>query len=198
MPAGITEINLRGPPPIASLLSTNLDPSPLWPPAPYGPMAKPYHPYYTIVNPAEEARRYTSEKVYCRKLTLVYDWLPPGREVQSWFRRVPWQLERGEMVNSWIVKYFEFRAAIGPLPRVGFIGDLWISWNARDPSIWFKVDETKWERWGGCASSLREVSCLVARHPSCIDRCLILSPHSAYPDADSTLDPQRFRESRSG
>ena len=129
-------------------------------------MVKPYHPCYAKVNPAEEVRRYTAERVYCRKVTLEYDWLPQDREVKNWFRRVPWELERGKRADSWIVKYFEFRAGIEPLPQVGFIGDLWISWNARDPSIWFKVDKLKWERWGGCASSLHEVSGLADRHPS--------------------------------
>ena len=126
--------------------------------APYGPMAKPYHPCYTNLNPAAEARRYTSETIYCRKVTLTYDWLPPDREVKNWFRRVPYRLERGKAEDSWVVKYFEFRAGIGPLPGAGFIGDLWISWNSGDPSIWFKVEERNWEKWGGCASSVREVS----------------------------------------
>ena len=136
----------------------NLDLPPLWPSAPYGPMDKLHHPCYTNVNPAAEAPRYTSERVCCRKVTLIYDWLPPDREVESWFRRVPYRLERVDADDSWIVKYFEFRAGIAPLPQMGFIGDLWISWNAGDPSVWFKVEETQWERWGGCASSVREVS----------------------------------------
>ena len=88
----------------------------------------------------------------------MYDWLPPGREVESWFRRVPYRLQSGEVEGSWVVKYFEFRARIAPFPQLGFIGDLWISWDAREPSVWFKVEETIWERWGGCASSVREVS----------------------------------------
>jgi len=121
-------------------------------------MSKRYHPCYTNVNPAADARKYTSERVYYRKVTLEYDWLPPGREVESWFRRVPYRLERGEMEGSWIVKYFEFRAGIAPVPQLGFIGDLWISWNARDPSVWFKVEDMNWERWGGCVSSIHEVS----------------------------------------
>jgi len=132
--------------------------APSWPSAPYGPMAKPYHPCYTDVNPAVEARKYTSEQVYYRKVTLMYDWLAPDRDVEGWSRRVPYRLERGQMEGSWVVKYFEFRAGIGPLIGVGFIGDLWISWNPEDPSVWFKVEEDKWERWGGCASSVRVVS----------------------------------------
>lgn len=64
-----------------------------------------------------------------------------------------------------MVKYFEFRAGIGPLPGVGFIGDLWISWDSRDPSVWFKVEERNWEKWGGCASSVREVSLLFFLFP---------------------------------
>ena len=123
-------------------------------------MDKPHHPCYTNVNPAAEAQRYTSETVYCRKVTLTYDWLPPDREVKNWFQRVPYRLERGNAEGSWVVKYFEFRAGIGPLPGVGFIGDLWISWDSRDPSVWFKVEERNWEKWGGCASSVREVSLL--------------------------------------
>lgn len=89
---------------------------------------------------------------------MIYDWLPPDRDVEAWFRRVPYRLERDAAEGSWVVKYFEFRAPIKPLPQVGFIGDLWISWNVLDPSIWFKVHENEWERWGGCASSVREVS----------------------------------------
>jgi len=136
----------------------NPDPLPPWPSAPYGPMAKPYHPCYTNVNPAEEAGKYTAEQVYFRRVTLIYDWLPPGREAESWFRRVPYRLERANVEDSWIVKYFEFRAGIAPLAQLGFIGDLWVSWGAGDPSVWFKVEEMKWERWGGCASSVRGVS----------------------------------------
>ena len=135
-----------------------LDLPPCWPPAPYGHMPKPYHPSYTDVNPAARARGYTSEQVHCRKVSLIYDWLPPDRDVEAWFRRVPYRLERDAAEGSWVVKYFEFRAPIKPLPQVGFIGDLWISWNVLDPSIWFKVHENEWERWGGCASSVREVS----------------------------------------
>lgn len=123
-------------------------------------MAKPYHPCYTNVNPAEEARRHTTEQVYCRKVTLTYNWLPSDRKVENWFRRVPYRLESADAADSWIVKYFEFRAGIAPLVQLGFIGDLWVSWSAGDPSIWFKVDEMKWERWGGCASSVRGVSWL--------------------------------------
>jgi hypothetical protein len=134
------------------------DPPPLGQSAPYGPMAKPYHPSYTNLNPAAKARGYTSETVCCRKVTFTYDWLPSDREVKNWFRRVPYRLEKGKANGSWVVRYFEFRAGIGPLPGVGFIGDLWISWNSRDPSIWFKVEEGRWEKWGGCASSVREVS----------------------------------------
>jgi len=129
-----------------------------WPSAPYGHMAKPYHPCHTNVNPAEEARKYTTEQVYCRRVTLIYNWLPPDRQVENWFRRVPYQLERAKAADSWIVKYFEFRAGIAPLAQLGFIGDLWVSWGAGDPSVWFKVGEMKWERWGGCASSVRGVS----------------------------------------
>jgi len=121
-------------------------------------MAKPYHPCYTNMNLVADVRRYTSEKVSYRKVTLKYDWLPPGRDVQSWFRRVPYRLERGEKEGSWIVKYFEFRAGITPVPQLGFVGDLWISWNPGDPSVWFKVEDLSWERWGGCASSVHEVS----------------------------------------
>ena len=90
----------------------------------------------------------------------MYDWLAPDRDVGSWFRRVPFRLERGGAEGSWVVKYFEFRAGIAPLLGVGFVGDLWVSWNPGDPSIWFKIEEDKWERWGGCASSVREVSLL--------------------------------------
>ena len=121
-------------------------------------MPKPYHPSYTGVNPAARARDYTSEQVHCRKVSLIYDWLPADRDVEAWFRRVPYRLKSGPAEGSWVVKYFEFRAPIEPLPQVGFIGDLWISWNILDPSIWFKVHENEWERWGGCASSVREVS----------------------------------------
>ena len=138
-------------------------------------MAKAYHPSYTKVNPAKDAWMYTSETVYWRKVTMLYDWLPSDRVVESWFRRVPWRLERDEKSDSWIVKYFEFRAGIGPLPQLGYVGDLWISWNARDPSVWFKVDEMDWERWKGCASSLREVSLASCSFMSCTPY-LILSP----------------------
>lgn len=141
--------------------------------APYGPMAKPYHPCYTDVNPVENARRYTSEKVYSRKVTLIYDWLPPGREVKSWFRRVPYRLEKGDKEGSWVVKYFEFRAGIAPLPQLGFVGDLWISWDTVDPSVWFKVEEMKWERWGACASSVHRVSSVLR---TSFFRCCFLPP----------------------
>lgn len=120
-------------------------------------MAKSYHPCYTNVNPAVEARKYTSEMVYCRKVTLQYT-LPKRTEVESWLRRVPYQLEKSDGERSWVVKHFEFRAGIGPLPKVGFIGDLWISWDTRGASVWFKVEEEKWRRWGGYTSSIRGVS----------------------------------------
>lgn len=145
-----------------------LDLPPLWPSAPYGPMPKPYHPCYTNVNPAEEARKYTSAEVRCRKVRLIYDWFPPEREAESWLRIVPYRFKKGEKEGSWIVRYFEFHAGIAPLPRVGFIGDLWISWGASDPSIWFKLEEMKWERWGGCMSSVRAVSLFA--NPSPISR----------------------------
>ena len=116
------------------------------------------HPCYTSINPAAEAHRYTSEKVQVRKVTFIYDWLDPDRDVKSWFRRVPYHLEKGVGHRSWIVRYFEFRAKVFPVPQMGFVGDLWICWDVTDPSIWFKVDETTWERWVGCASSVREVS----------------------------------------
>lgn len=121
-------------------------------------MEKAYHPCYTKLNPVIEAQKYTSVEVRYRKAALVYDWLDAKRDVESWFRRVPYRLEEGDKEGSWVVKYFEFLAEISPMPQAGFIGDLWISWDARDPSVWFKVDETKWERWGGCASSARNVS----------------------------------------
>ena len=130
-------------------------------PAPYGHMEKAYHPCYTNLNPAEEARRYTTETVHFRKVTLIYDWLDPDRSVESWFRKVPYRLERGPK-GSWVVKYFEFRAGISPISQAGFIGDLWISWSAWDPSVWFKVDEVKWQKWGGCTSSTHEVSFIQA------------------------------------
>jgi len=120
-------------------------------------MEKAYHPCYTNLNPVADARRYTTETVHFRTVTLVYDWLDPERSVESWFRRVPYRLER-DLEGSWVVKYFEFRAGISPISQAGFIGDLWISWSARDPSVWFKVDEVTWERWGGCTSSIHEVS----------------------------------------
>lgn len=134
---------------------SNLDPALLWLPAPYGSME---HPCYTSLNPAAEAWRYTSEKVHVRKMTFTYDWLDPDRDIKSWFRRVPYHLEKGVKDRSWVVRYFEFRAKISPVPQMGFIGDLWICWDARDPSVWFKVEETRWERWRGCVSSIREVS----------------------------------------
>lgn len=121
-------------------------------------MDKAYHPSYTSMNPASEARRYTSQSIRYRKVTQIYDWLDPERDVASWVRWVPYRLENGDEEHSWIVKYFEFRAGIPPIPQVGFIGDLWVSHNAGDPSVWFKVDQMEWERWGGCASSARGVS----------------------------------------
>lgn len=147
--------------------------------APYVHMAKPYHPCYTTVNPAGEARKYTTERIFCRKVTLTYDWLPPHTQVEGWLRRVPYRLEGGDTEGSWIVKYFEFRAGIAPLPQLGSIGDLWISWDAGDPSVWFKVEEIEWERWGGCASSVREVSSLAA---SSYPPYSNLTAHFTYPN----------------
>lgn len=121
-------------------------------------MEKPYHPCYTDMNPAAESLRYISRKVLWRKVTLIYDWLDPDRNVESWFRRVPYRLKRGGKEGSWVVRYFEFRAGASPVSQMGFIGDLWISWDPVDPSVWFKVEETKWVRWGGCLSSVYEVS----------------------------------------
>ena len=123
------------------------------------------HPCYTGMNPAADAHRYTSEKVQVRKMTLVYDWLDPGRDIESWFRRVPYRLERGAKNRSWVIRYFEFRAKTLPVSQMGFIGDLWICWCDEDPSVWFKVDGAIWERWGGCASSVREVSFLPGTYP---------------------------------
>jgi hypothetical protein len=115
------------------------------------------HPCYSSLNPAAEAERYTSEKVQVRKKTFIYDWLDPDRDVKSWFRRVPYRLKRGPKNRSWVVRYFEFRSGILPVPQMGFIGDLWICWDSNNPSVWFKVDEMVWERWGGCVGSVRDV-----------------------------------------
>lgn len=162
---GITEINLSRSTDHTSFPRTNryLDLPHLWLPAPYGSME---HPCYTSMNPVAETQRYTPEKVQVRKVTLIYDWLDPDRDVKSWFRMVPYRLEKGPKGRSWVVRYFEFRAKTSPVPQMGFIGDLWICWDANDPSVWFKVDETAWERWGGCASSVRDVSSLEFRTPT--------------------------------